>query len=171
MTDKPPRKSRSKALVSVPDPVTGPVTDDDGPTEELLANVERWRRAWELHMGRVSYRKIGEDLGVSGKTAFYYVRRYEEIRGVSPKVEQERQHQLTMLGELEQRLWHEAATDPTTSWVAVANQILGILDRRRRIVGLPDGIPEQVSDGETATAVPGAVRALAAVKALETYAG
>jgi hypothetical protein len=146
----PPRKPKAPvpttAVVPYVEPgpdVTPPVTDsatdhdppDDPTIEKQLAIAEQWQTAWELHMSGVSYRKIGQQLGVSGQSVMRYVRRHQRKLGHSPRWEDERERQLAVLAELEHKLWREAAGKDGTSWVAVSNQIRAVHADMRALMG------------------------------------
>lgn len=151
------KKAATKKRVKKPSPEKGalvavvqpPVQDPDEVIEERLERVELYRQAWELKKAGVPYSAIGGQLKVSKSTAANYVSRYQEYRGASPKIEGEREYQLTGLAELEEKVWREA-TKGDISWAVAMQAVRGAYSDRRDILGFDQAEPavSEVGEGE-----------------------
>ena len=134
-----PRKKPGTEIVVQPR-VHQDQTDETVELEELLDKVALWQQVWDLKWSGVSFRRIGQELGMPKSTAHHYYHQFRKYRGVSPKVEDEREHQLAGLAEMEARLIREA-TKGDVAWTATVVALRGIYADRRAILGFDAAQP------------------------------
>ena len=83
-------------------------------------------------------------MGISGTTAATYAAKWVELLGGSVDAAKERDRQLMVLAELEQRLVREGVKG-VKSWAELTPQIRGVLNDRRVLCGLGGGSGKQVT--------------------------
>jgi len=135
-----PRKKPSTAVVVQPRVQEAETPDETAELEDLLDKVALWQQVWDLKWSGVSFRRIGQELGIPKSTAHHYYHQFRKYRGVSPKIEEEREHQLAGLAELEARLIREA-TKGEAAWTATTVALRGIYADRREILGFSTAAP------------------------------